>query len=49
MDLKEADLHVENALKGKYHQMAKSLHPDSGGSESSFKLLQEAYEVLQKA
>ena len=49
MDLKESDLHIEHALKQKYLSLAKSLHPDSGGSEASFKLLQEAYEVLQKA
>ena len=33
-------------LKKQYHKMCKIHHPDKGGDEHHFKLIQEAYETL---
>ena len=33
-------------LKKQYHKMCKKWHPDKGGDENHFKLIQEAYETL---
>ena len=39
----------EGAIKKKYRELAKSHHPDSGGSEHEFKRLQEAVQVVERA
>ncbi len=42
-----SDLPEETALKKRYHELAKRMHPDChGGSEESFKMLTKAYHDL---
>lgn len=36
----------DKEIRKKYHQLAKTLHPDKGGSKKLFELLQLAYTVL---
>ena len=41
----EKDFNMD-ILKKQYHKMCKIYHPDKGGDENHFKLIQEAYETL---
>ena len=43
IDEKDFDMDI---LKKQYHKMCKIYHPDKGGDENYFKLIQEAYETL---
>jgi DnaJ-class molecular chaperone len=37
MKLKESDLKSGEMLKSRYHELAKSHHPDSGGDSDNFR------------
>jgi curved DNA-binding protein CbpA len=45
LEIKEKDFNMD-ILKKQYHKMCKIHHPDKGGDENHFKLIQEAYETL---
>jgi len=45
LEINEDDFNMD-ILKKQYHKMCLKYHPDKGGDENHFKLIQEAYEVL---
>ena len=45
LEIDEKDFNMD-ILKKQYHKMCKIHHPDKGGDENYFKLIQEAYETL---
>ena len=45
LEIDEKDFNM-NILKKQYHKMCLKYHPDKGGDEQHFKLIQEAYETL---
>ena len=45
LEIKEEEFNMD-ILKKQYHKMCKIHHPDKGGDENHFKLIQEAYETL---
>jgi len=45
LEIDEEEFNMD-ILKKQYHKMCKIYHPDKGGDENHFKLIQEAYETL---